>query len=76
MRGSFSCSLSKNFWLQRKNLMKLWSNHKQRSREWRHPLKKRNIEKEGSGPGKLTYYCRMIERMWENPHHNTGRGCH
>jgi hypothetical protein len=66
----------RRFWLQRKNLRKLWSSHKQRSREWRHPLKQRHPEMEGSEPGKLTDYCMMLERMWEHPHHNAGRGGH
>lgn len=28
LRGRFSCSLIKSFWLQRKNLRKLWGSHK------------------------------------------------
>lgn len=76
MTGRFRCNLIRRFFLQRKNFRKLWRNHKQRRREWRHLLKKRRLEKEGSKPGKLIDYCRMLEIMWEHPHHSAGRESH
>ncbi len=67
----------RNYWfLRRRNLRLMWSNHMQRFQEWRHPLKKRYPEKEGSKPGKLIDYCMMLNRLWEHPHHIAARGGH
>ena len=62
----------RRFWLQNKNL-KMWINHKQRKREWKHPITQRDPETKGITPERLKGWCLMLERMWENPHNNSGR---
>ena len=66
----------RSFYLQRRNLKMVWSSHMQRKRESKHPLMQRLPEMGESAPERLENYCMILERMWEHPHHSTGRGGH
>jgi len=49
----------RSFWIQRRSLRMLWSSHRLRRREWRHPLKQNHPEKVGREPEKLRDLCKM-----------------
>ena len=76
MRGRFRSYQKRIFFLQRRNLKKLWSFHKLRSREWRQPLKQNHLEKAEKEQEKLRDLCRMRGKMWELLQICAGKGGH